>query len=162
MVRTFRFGGPLGPGWVPLRVKLFEDEGEAEKPVGDFPSLGGTIPLPISVLALEVLHPLIKDDVDVLDLITDVGKFYALNVFTCDCLDHSRSVFERFRSGRIMRVEKYAFKPRCLGGKHIFRLPEIWAYVFVDEAFKQMVEQHDLKGLLFYKVPQVDENDSAL
>jgi hypothetical protein len=138
-----------------MRIAFYEGEGEAEKPVGDFPSF---IPLAISSKALDTLHPLIKDNVEVLDLISDVGKFCALNVFVYDCLDHSSSVFKRFTDGGIMRVETYAFRAGCLEGKHIFRLPEIWTYTFASNEFKRVVEENDLKGLLFYKVPMSDES----
>jgi hypothetical protein len=159
VVRLFRSGEPLGAMWKPMRVEWYEAEGEEQKPVGHFPSMGGSIPLAISAQALKVLSPLIQNQIEVLDLITEppLGTFYALNIFFADCLDHSRSVFVRFDDGRIMRVDKYAFRPKCLEGKHLFRLPEVWTYVFADDVLKQAVEQNGLGGLVFYKVPLVDE-----
>lgn len=155
----FRSGSPLGTSWKPVRVELWENGDEVEKPIGHFPCLSGLAPLAISAQALNVLFPLIQNQVEVLDLITEppLGKFYALNIFFADCLDHSRSVLVRFTDGGIMDVDKYAFRPNCLEGKHIFRLPEVWTYVFVDDVFKQAVEQNGLEGLVFYKVPLVDE-----
>ena len=155
----FRSGGALGASWKPVHVELWENGDEAKKPIGDFPCLSGLAPLAISARALEVLYPLIKDTVEVLDLITKppLGKFYALNIFFADCLDHSKSVFVRFDDGRIMRVEKYAFRPHCLEGKHLFRLPEKWPSVFADDVFKQAVEENGLEGLGFYPVPMVEE-----
>src|SRR5438128_1205934 len=93
---VFQFGRPLGSAWTPMRVEYYEEEGEEGKLIGDFPSIGGLIPFPISGRALEMLYPTIKDNVEVLDLIIDLDKFYALNVFVYDCLDHSRSIFTRF------------------------------------------------------------------
>lgn len=156
MKAHFRSGQTVGRAWTPWHVELFEGEDEDKKPIGNFPSLGGSVPLAISAQALEVLNTLIKDNVEVLDLMTHVGKFYALNVFTSNCLDHSRSVFERFSDGGIMRVDKYAFRPGTLKGKHIFRIPEVWSHTFVDDVFKQAVEKNRLKGLLFYPIPEVD------
>jgi len=150
---------PLGASWKPVRVELWEDGDEAKKPIGHFPCLSGLAPLAISARALELLSPLIQDQVEVLDLITEppLGAFYVLNVFFADCLDHARSALVRYTNGGIMDVDKYAFHPGCLEGKHIFRLPEVWTYVFVDDVFKQAVEQNGLKGLVFYTVPLVDE-----
>ncbi|MCX7841375.1 MAG: hypothetical protein N2559_18220 [Anaerolineae bacterium] len=154
----FRSGRAVRGAWTPMRVELWEYEGEERKPLGDFPGLA-IIPLSISARALKLLHPLVKDNTETLNLITEppLGKFYALNIFFADCLDHSRSVLVRYTDGEIMDVDKYAFRPNCLEGKHIFRLPEVWTYVFVDDVFKQAVEQNGLEGLVFYKVPMVDE-----
>jgi hypothetical protein len=155
----FRSGNPLGASWKPVRVELWENGDEARKPIGHFPCLSGLAPLAISTQGLHVLLPLIQNQVEALELITEppLGKFYALNILFADCLDHSRSVFLRFDDGRIMRVEKYAFRPNCLEGKHLFRLPEKWPYVFADDVFKQAVERNKLEGLIFYKVPEADE-----
>jgi Immunity protein family (Imm11) len=157
----FRTSGTLGVTWTPIRVELWENGDEEEKPIGHFPSLSALAPLAISAQALEALYPLMNGDVEALDLITEqpIGKFYALNIFFADCLDHSKSTFVFFNDGGIMGVERYAFRAGCLEGKHIFRLPEKWTYVFVDDAFKHAVEENELEGLNFYRVPQ--ENDSA-
>jgi hypothetical protein len=157
MRQEFSFGAVLGAKWKPVRVELFEEIGEEKKPVGNFPSMGGSTPLAISAHALNILYPLIKDNVEILDLITSVDKFHALNVFTSSCLDHSRSELERSPDGRVLWVKTYAFQPECLQGKHIFRLPEMWTYVFVDDIFKEVVERNKLGGLLFYKVSEVGE-----
>lgn len=160
LTQKFRSGQALGADWTTFRVKLFEyesEESQEEKPIGDFPSFAGIVPLFISALALKILHPLIKNNVEVLNVLTDIGTFYALNVFTCNCLDQTKSVFVRFDDGGIMRVERYAFRPGSLEGKHIFRIPEVWSNTFVDEAFKQTVEENRLEGLVFYQVPMVEE-----
>jgi hypothetical protein len=115
-------------------------------------------PLAISERALAMLYPLIKDQVEVLDLITEpaIGKFYALNVFFADCLDRDKSVFVHYTEGGIMDIEQYAFREGCLEGKYIFRLAEIWTCTFVDDRFKLAVEENGLQGLIFYQVPEVD------
>ena len=155
----FRSGHALGDKWKPVRVELWENGDEARKPIGHFPCLSGLAPLSISAQALKVLSPLIHNQIEVLDLITEppLGTFYALNIFFADCLDHTKSVLVRYTDGGIMDVDKYAFRPKCLEGKHLFRLPEVWTYVFADDVFKQAVEQNGLGGLVFYKVPLVDE-----
>lgn len=73
LVRSFRSGQPLGESWTPPSLGLFEDEGGKEKPLGDFPSYGGGIPLIISKRALDTLQPLISEDVEDLDIEADFG-----------------------------------------------------------------------------------------
>jgi hypothetical protein len=144
----------VGEKWSPPRLQLFVDDGEADKPEGDFPSFGGVVPLLASKSALELLQPLIERDVEVLDIHADFGDYFALNVLSRECLDREASVLKRFRDGGIMAVEAYAFLPKAVENAHVFRIPEeIMSCVFVDEAFKTAVEEGGLKGLLFYHIP---------
>ena len=150
----FGAGTPIGAMWQPIRVSLFQYEGEDRKPMGDFPSFGGVVPLIISKMALDALLPLIGADVEPLDLTTDFGPYLALNVFARDCLDLSKTEFKRFKSGRIRGVEHYVFRNDHLEGHHIFRLPqEIMSRIFADTSFKEAVESHGLQGLHFDEIP---------
>lgn len=150
-VESFRAGNSLAQDWTAPKLKLFEAEGEAEKPIGDFPTIVGTVPLVVSERALSVLLEVIRESVEVLPLQVNEGQYHCLNIEVCDCLDPGRSVVKRFSStGRIMHVESYHFKEDWLEGIHIFRLPEEpLRRVFVDEVFKTRVEANDLRGLVF-------------
>jgi len=47
------------------------------------------------------------------------------------------------------------FLPECYGEKPIFKIPEwVLSDVFVTDAFKDIVEQNELKGLIFKEIPE--------
>jgi len=153
LVNMFKSGDRLGEKWEPPIVGLFDANEEDQKTIGDFPSFGGVVPLMIKNRGLNALITLIHDDVEVLKVNTDKGKYSALNVFSRDCLDQDRSIVQRFKTGRIKVIEKYTFKTKCLEGVHIFRLPEeIMSRTFVDDEFKHTVESNELHGLRFFKI----------
>jgi hypothetical protein len=155
LIEAFKGGGPIADSWVPRAVHLFVYEGEEAKPLGDFPSLFGGVPPVFSKRAIEILNPLIADSTEILPLMGLEGEFSVVNVIdVVDCLDHQRSEYIRFESsGRIMHIEHYVFKKDYLKNKHIFRIPEeVVSAVFVSDAFKTLVEQNRLEGLIFKKV----------
>lgn len=133
--------------WVPVAVKI-----ERKEQSGDFPSLPGGIPPVFRQQALDILYPLIADSIEVLPLICETEKLYAINVLeVVDCLDHSRSRFKRFSDGGIMRVEEYVFREGCIE-KDIFRIPEVDIFIFVSDTFKMLVEDNELEGLIFRQI----------
>jgi hypothetical protein len=77
---------------------------------------------------------------------------------TIDALDEERSELSRSRiSGRVSRTYKYAFKPGLLIGQHIFKLPLMsGGELLVDDEFRRVVEDNNLKGLLLKPLPMVD------
>lgn len=155
LLEAFKSGGPIDDLWVPLSVHLFEDAGEEAKPLGDFPSLFAGVPPVFSKRAIKVLNPLIGDSIEVLPLVGLEGNFSVINVIdVIDCLDRQRSEYVRFEnSEKIMYIEHYVFQEDCVENKHIFRIPEeIVSAVFVSDAFKTLVEQNRLEGLIFKKV----------
>lgn len=152
---VFNTGKSVIHDWTPIRATLFDYSGEDSKPIGDFASFGGTVPLVISKKGVDLLSPLIEKDIEILDLQTDSGTFYLLNVFAHDCLNISKSSLRLFSSGRIMGVDKYVFKAECIENHHIFRVPqEIMSRIFVDAAFRELVYKHKLQGLNFHEISQ--------
>ena len=147
MFRQFT-GNSLAHSWFPVPVRIFR----AEKS-GDFPSLLSHVPI-FSERALQILMPLISNSFEALPLKCDFGKFYAANVLdVVDCLDHSLANIERFSSGRIMAIKRYAFKEGCIQGKHIFKIPETAGQdVLVSDKFKSLIEENSLLGLHFKQV----------
>jgi hypothetical protein len=138
-------GKRLAHMWVPVAVKIFK-----VKRAGDFPSLINHVPV-LSSRAWQVLQSLIGGSVEALPLEHPTGIFYAINVLDLvDCLDYSRSQIERFPSGGIMYIERYAFKKGCVEGRHIFKIAEApLKRVLVSDTFKQLVEKSQLEGLIF-------------
>jgi hypothetical protein len=127
--------------WAPLRVSLYCEEGKEQKPLGDFPGMGGTVPLKLSQRAVDALGPLMSDAVRLLPLVSDAGQFFIADVRVVDCLDHARSSVRRFDAGKIMRVVSSAFREEMLSNVHIFRISE------------EAVQAAHLEGLAFYEVP---------
>ena len=150
-----RDGKAIGETWDPPELYLYDEPGEESKPISNFPCFSGFFV--IDKRALENLYPVIESSIiEILPLPSSIEDLSVLNIEMLDCIDHSRSQFKHFSSGRIMRVEKYAFVQRNLIDKHIFRLPEeSFTKVFVDDEFKTIVEENELHGLLFYPLDQV-------
>lgn len=148
----------LSPKWTPVVLHGFDDNPEVE---GDFPSLSSYRKVPIfSRHALDVLFPLISDSIEVLPVVHPSGdEFFIINVLELlDCLDEEKSEVRRSQiDGRISRVFSYCFHPALIEGKHIFKTPlESGAGLFVDEEFKQLVEENNLKGLEFNELPMAE------
>jgi hypothetical protein len=134
---------------MPLQVTLEPDE----KSIGDFLYLS-SLTIAASEHATQVLSPLIVGSAEVLPLQCEAAQFYAINVIeVVDCLDHSQSEVVWFKDGSLAGIKRHIFKPRCLERKHIFKIPERKrSFVFVSDAFKQLIEDHQLTGLVFEKV----------
>jgi hypothetical protein len=95
--------------------------------------------------ALPIIHP-------------SQPPFYLIHVMEeVDCVDNARSEIERYHDGRVASIERFCLKPDVLVGKHIFRTPfASGSYLLVDDVFRQVVEDHKLKGLKFIAIPRVD------
>ena len=154
LAERFRDGKVIGDAWDPPYLYLDEETGEDSKPMGSFPGFSGFFV--IGKTALEVLYPIIESTIiEILPLPCSVEGLSVLNIKKVDCIDHSRSRFRYFSSGKIMRVERFAFVQQNLEGKHIFRLEEeSFAKVFADDVFKTSVEENELHGLSFFALDQ--------
>ncbi len=143
---AFDQGVRLAPHWRPTRVAVDARAGRS----GDFPSLLGAIPV-LSARAWKALQGLIGERVEALPLDCAAGPYFAINVLDhIDALDYPRSEVERFDDGGVMAIDSYAFKPKVLQGRHIFKLPETApAETLVSGELKALVEKHKLKGLRF-------------
>lgn len=95
-------------GWRPLAVKRMDPDKGLE--LSNTPGFDSHIPV-FDDEALEILHPLIKKDVEVLPLAFSERDFYAINITTVlDCIDYDKAQYKLFSDGkRIMRFIKYAF-----------------------------------------------------
>ncbi|MEH1824162.1 MAG: DUF1629 domain-containing protein [Nostoc sp.] len=104
--------------------------------------------------AWKILEPLIGDSVKLLPLQCDEGEFNILKVINIiDCLDRSKAdlfIFEE--TGRVLRIEKHAFKEELIQDQHFFAVPECKFGILVSQKFKDLVEESQLKGLKFKQV----------
>jgi len=147
----------IGNIWNPPNLSLFSDPeyvGKEEKlPIADF--MKGLVFLSISEKAKSILYSLIKDQVELLPLKTEIGEYYELNIQRINCIDEKKSILKRPTSGNgILYVEKYAFLMEIITGRNILLAKELgFTKCFVSETFKQIVEQNSLSGLIFSTIP---------
>jgi hypothetical protein len=151
---TLGEGARRGDVWTPVSVERYPAPRRKHrgKPV-DFPSLAG-LGLAFSERALQALKPLVGDAIEPLPLIYEgPGKFYVINILdVTELLDLDRAVVDRRESGYISTVEKYAFKPGSIDGKHIFKCKECLIDDLVSAEFKALVEAEGLVGARFIPV----------
>ncbi|CVK19389.1 imm11 family protein [Sporomusa sphaeroides] len=145
-----RFDGKkLIDTWTPLAVRVIKDSKKS-----DTPGLSSGAPV-LSLKAISILKDLIDDVVEVLPLVCSGGEYYIINVLdVVDCIDYERADFERYKSsGRIMLFNRYAFKPECVKGKHLFKIvDEPVRRPFVSDEFRNRVIESGLEGFKFEQV----------
>ena len=141
---------PKAAKWIPPRVSLDKSQGK----LGDFPSLYGNIPV-FSEHAWATLEAMLRGSVEALPIVLPVdSRYLAIHVLdVMDALDKGKSELTYFSSGKVMGVDKYAFKTNKLHNKHIFAIPETdGAEVYLSDDFKKAVEQNGLRGIRFKKL----------
>ena len=76
--------------------------------------------------------------------------FYLYHVTTVlEALDESKSVLERFSSGRIMRVIKYVLKDDVVANHDVFRISGDKWKIVVSEHFVERIKKSGLEGFIF-------------
>lgn len=144
-------GTPVAGSWAPPRVEVLVDKEGADRPPGDFPSLGGYAPV-FSRRAADVLRDVLEDAGELLPLDSPDGTYVVLNVTrVLDALDEDRSEVRRFKStGRIMNIDRYQLIPDRIGDAGIFKLGQIpRMYTFVTDRFVRRVLDAGLEGFDF-------------
>lgn len=138
--------------WDALEVEfLFEVDDFIPRPTredSDFPGL--MLILAGNKKAINVLKPLIKEQVEFLPLKTDEGEYWLVNILNVlDCFDEDKIVYRTTDIG-LKRIEKFAFRGDCMENQHIFKFAiNNYSKVYVSDEFKQLVQKHELKGLKF-------------
>jgi hypothetical protein len=104
--------------------------------------------------AWKVLKPLIDNSVKLLPIIYKDDTYFLLKATNIvDCLDYTRaSILRSPKTGRVLGVNKYAFKESCIKDENFFVIPEIKFDILVSQKFKDCVEQNRLEGLLFQQL----------
>lgn len=155
--KEFCFRGDHVKNWTEVELYPSHHRTENGKEIGD------VYPIEISAVVVnercfDIIKPYIhQDTVQVLSAKSNKQKLFVLNVtFVNDCLDHENSKLKLFpSSGRIMRVEQYAFHKEQLEDVFIFKIPEeVHTHPYVTETFKQLIEQNQIKGFKFILVWQ--------
>src|SRR2546425_226987 len=142
---------PLFPTWKPIVVHCFDDSPGLE---GDFPSLSDFNEIPVlGQRAWDALKPLIGPYAEALPIQHPSKQpFYIVNVLVIlNCLDEQRSELTRNEAtGRVSRVYGYCFRKDVINDRPIFKTPlQSGSELFVSDEFRKIVEDNDLKGLLF-------------
>ena len=144
------------PEWRPVYVQVVDEWGSRHEPMPSFPGLSMHITCNEEIKS--ILDGLLHKHVDFLPLASHMirdEQYYILYPKTIlDCLDNEQSEFSRFQR-YILGVKKYIFKPDCIGNTPIFRLPIAGSPIgqpYVNDKFKQLVEENNLTGLRFRKV----------
>lgn len=149
---TDRFNGtPIGDDWKRYRVKRIKDDLSPGTTLGDFPTLGA-IPV-FSERAVLALATLLRGNGELLPLDCAEGAYYAFNVTkVVDALNVQDSKVKWSSTGRVMRVEEYAFHADRLTGLTIFKIPEQLNRVLVTAVFTEAVYMAELVGFAFKEV----------
>lgn len=154
--KIFSFRGAPISDWTDVTLYPSMHRTEIGKETGD------VLPVDISAVVVNercfnIIKPYIQDAVQVLSAKTKKQKLFALNVTAVrDCLDYDNSKLKHFSSsGRIMRIEKYAFRRKMLSNAFIFKIPEeVHTHPYVTDDFKNLIEQNGIKGFKFVLVWQ--------
>ena len=102
--------------------------------------------------ALDILLPMVENEIEVLPLLCEEREFFAINVIkVLDCVDYDKSKYRTFRDGkRIMAFEKYTFKLDDIKGSNIFKIiDEPRRKPFVSDEFRDKVLETGLTGFKF-------------
>jgi hypothetical protein len=150
-------GIPVGSAWERYAVEPIDDDLNAGKSLGDFPTLGTTPTF--SQHAVDALRDMLLENGELLPLTSDAGQFYAYNVTrVVDALDEHRSELKRFRDGGIMRVIRHEFRSEIVADLAIFKVPQLTrGPVFATDAFATRVREAHLKGFVFEEVWTAEE-----
>lgn len=142
----FLEGKQIGQDWTPIDVKLIPGKDPAHDVLIFAPGFG------LTKRAVEILSPLIGENVEFLPLISKDGQFYTMNVINVvHALDIDRSKLERFeKSGKVMIIDEYVFHKDRIEDQLIFKIPEqIRSRVYVTDRFRDAVEKAGLGGFRF-------------
>ena len=154
------------PIWPPIQIDYatdaYPDFDPTRAPVPSFPALSSSIACDNKVRT--ILGKLVHDHVDFLPLeshtITDEQYFILYPKTILGCLEIEEPEFSRLQRSRFEGIKRHDFKPHCsdcIGNIPIFKLPTSAfgspiGRPYVNDAFKQLVEDNHLAGLEFRMV----------
>jgi hypothetical protein len=135
----------LAKDWKP--AKLIGDVA----PDNDYPGEGAPawlVPV-FSPRAVDGLREFLEPNGELLPVITPLGTYYAYNVTTLvDALDIDKCDITGY--GRL-QINRYAFKPKCVDGSAIFKIPQQPVEIYITDPFVQRVQELELNGMWITK-----------
>lgn len=131
--------------WTPIAVQP-ADVPEDDAKLADFTMLG-TVPL-VSRTASKALADLLRGACEFLPVRYPRKEYYLFNVTdVLDALDEAASALTRFPTGRVMRIDRYAFRADAVAGASVFRIPQLlMAYVFATDRVVTAAREANLSG----------------
>lgn len=139
-------GKSLSDIWNPVTVETLY-----KRNYSDFPKYGIGKPV-VSEKVRDILLPYISEQVEFLPLHHENNRLYMLNVTNIlNCVDWNRSEVRRFKSGMFADFNKLVLDfNKIPEGTFIFKIKETAVTtVYVTDLFRNLVEQHNFKGLDF-------------
>jgi hypothetical protein len=140
-------GSPRAATWSRPQVRLMlEREDGSPRSPSDFPFLGDHA-LVLKERTYSRLQPHLAAVGELLPLTEDATPLWLFNsCVVIPALDMKRSKVQVARSGRILRISEYVFRPDLLEGTLLFKTPET-ATLFMTEDFVSLVDSLGLEGL---------------
>ena len=157
--KAFMFSGQPIENWESVELYPSKHYTEIGKEIGDVYSIEISSVV-VNEKCFNVLSSYLQGNAQILPAQSASQRLYVLNVTTViDCLDREKSKIKLFKSsGRIMRIEEYAFHRELLDNVFIFKIPEeVFTHPYVTEDFKELIEQNGIKGFKFICVWQDDK-----
>jgi len=139
-------GTPRREGWRPPLARLLKSSDRKRLKYSDMPHYSTDV-LVLREPAMKALEPLLRPDGEFLPLDCAEAELWLFNCTrVVDALDEERSAIVRFSSsGRIMRVEKYAFRAGPLQGVFAFKVPQLLrSEIFVTAGVAQAAREAGL------------------
>lgn len=142
--------------WEPIKLETLY-----KKNYDDFPNYALGKPI-VSEKVKQILAPFVESEVEFLPLIHDEMILFVMNVTNIlDCVDWQRSdvKWSKYRNFLGFNKLKIDFS-KIPNDTYLFKVKETAkTKVYVIEAFKELIEQHQLKGLNFSLVDDSDFTD---
>ncbi|MDR6224015.1 imm11 family protein [Desmospora profundinema] len=153
---------PIADGWENLEVYTLTEGYKS-----DFPHFWGESFVPVfSEKALNVVHDLIENQVEILPLSHPEHKYFVIHVLNViDAIDFDKSLPKRIlKSGRKSGFKKYSFVPEKIIGQQMFKVyyddGRVHSQFFVSDGFKDRVTSSSLVGYEFIEVWDSEKADS--
>ncbi|MEO6329420.1 MAG: DUF1629 domain-containing protein [Ginsengibacter sp.] len=116
----------------------------------DFFEIDNTDIVAISQKAVDSLLPFLNKQIELLQIETDAGRYYALNVLNfVDCLDQEKSVYTATKDGTIVSYSSLEFDKSKLGSNAIFKISQLPYMTFCSDDIQEQCEELNLPGLVF-------------
>jgi hypothetical protein len=138
-------GTPQGSAWRPPKCRLLGTADRKRQKHSDMPFYVGGVPI-LREAAKAALEPLLARDGEILPIDCQQSQLWLFNCTrVIDALDEKLSRVMRFDSGRIWRIDEYAFLPARAGDANAFRIPQLRVS---DVFFSESVVEAAMKASL--------------
>ena len=105
---------------------------------------------------LEAIREVVAGYAEFLPLDCPTSELWVVNVTNVvDGLDEARSRIARFTSGRVLNIERYAFRDEVLGYP-VFKVPQV-STLFAGAALAQRIRESGLVGPVWKRIWPADK-----